>query len=166
MAKFEAELPTDILRDVDFIASNAVKIFGGMTKAGAKVVKSNIQNGAGRAFDGKLAAKMNSKLKMTRVYHTPSDGGINTKVAYYGYIPRSDGSQVKIKGKYAYNGVPAPLLARLREYGARSGGGMPESLKRYWTKRPFIRPAFQDTTGITRAMEKAQRDLSGGLLDD
>lgn len=166
MAKFEAQLPTDILDDVNFVADNAIKIFGGMTRAGAEVVKKNIEAGANRAFDGKLASKMNSKLKMTRVYATPSDGGINTKVAYYGYIPRSDGSQVKIKGKYSYNGVPAPLLARLREYGARSGGGMPESLKKYWTKKPFIRPAFQDTTGITKAMNKAQKELSGGLLND
>lgn len=165
MAKFEAQLPTDILEDVDFIANNSVKIFGGMTRAGAKVAKQNIENGTRRAFDGELASRMASKLKMTRTYETPSDKGINTKVAFYGYIPRKDGSEVKIKGKYAYSGVPAPLLAALREYGASSKGAMPEPFKKYWTKRSFVRPAFEDK-GIEQAMLKAQKELSGGRLDD
>lgn len=165
MAKFSVEMPTDILNDVDFVASNSAKIFGGMTRAGAKVAKKNIENGTKRAFDGKLASAMNSKLKITRTYETPSDKGINTKVAFYGYIPRKNGSKVKIKGKYAYNGVPAPLLAALREYGASSGGAMPEQFKKYWTKRVFVRPAFEDK-GIEKAMLEEQRKLSGGILDD
>lgn len=165
MAKFEAELPTDILKDVDFIANNSVKIFGGMTKAGAKVAKKNIEAGTKRAFDGKLASQMVSKLKMTRTYETPSDKGINTKVAFYGYIPRKDGKKVKIKGKYTYNGVPAPLLAALREHGASSKGAMPEPFRKYWTKRVFVRPAFEDK-GIEKAMLEEQKRLSGGILDD
>ena len=165
MAKFEATLPTDILKEFDFVQQNAAKIFGGMTRAGAEVVKRQIATNATRAFDSKTATKLNHKLKITRTYDTPSDGGINTKVAYYGYIPRSDGKKVKIKGGM-YPGVPAPLLASLREFGARSGGNMPEPLKRYWTKRPFVRPAFENKAPIEKAMLKAQKELSGGLLDD
>jgi len=164
MAKFEQELPTDILKDFDFLQNNAINIFGKMTRAGAEVAKRQIANNAERAFDSKTAAKLNSKLRITKTYDTPSDGGINTKVAYYGYIPRSDGKRVKIKGG-SYPGVPAPLLARLREYGARSGGNMPEPFKKYWTKRPFVRPAFDDKSGIEKAMLKAQKELSGGLLE-
>lgn len=164
MAKFEQELPTDILKDFDFLQNNAINIFGKMTRAGAEVAKRQIATNAGRAFDSKTAAKLNSKLRITKTYDTPSDGGINTKVAYYGYIPRSDGKRVKIKGG-SYPGVPAPLLARLREYGARSGGNMPEPFKKYWTKRPFVRPAFDDKSGIEKAMLKAQKELSGGLLE-
>lgn len=165
MAKFEAELPTDILNDVEFVRNNAAKIFGKMTRSGAEVVKKQIASNASRAFDSKLAAKLNSKLKITRTYETPSDGGINTKVAYYGYIARADGSKVRIKGG-SYPGVPAPLLARLREFGARNGGNMPEPFKKYWTKRPFVRPAFENTGAIKSAMLKTQKELSGGLLDD
>lgn len=164
MAKFEQELPTDILKDFDFLQNNAINIFGKMTRAGAEVAKRQIANNAERAFDSKTAAKLNSKLRITKTYDTPSDGGINTKVAYYGYIPRSDGKRVKIKGG-SYPGVPAPLLARLREYGARSGGNMPEPFKKYWAKRPFVRPAFDDKSGIEKAMLKAQKELSGGLLE-
>lgn len=165
MAKFEAGLPTDILNDVDFVSSHSVKIFGGMTRAGAKIAKQNLEANTKRAFNGKLASAMTSKLKITRTYETPSDKGINTKVAFYGYIPRKNGSKVKIKGKYAYNGVPAPLLAALREYGASSSGAMPEQFKKYWRKHVFVRPAFEDK-GIGEAMLKAQKELSGGLLDD
>lgn len=164
MAHFTAELPNDLIKDFDFLQENALKIFGEMTRAGAKVVKRQIATNASRAFDGKTAAKLNKKLKITRTYQTPSDGGINTKVAYYGYIPRKDGSKVKIKGG-SYPGVPAPLLASLREFGARNAGNMPDALKRYWTKRPFVRPAFGNKNAIKDAMLKAQKELSGGLLE-
>lgn len=163
MAKFQAELPTDILKDFDFVRENAANIFGKMTRAGAEVVKRQITTNANRAFDSKTAAKLNQRLKITKTYDTPSDGGINTKVAYYGYIPRSDGKKVKIKGG-SYPGVPAPLLAALREFGAKSGGNMPEPLKRYWTKKPFVRPAFENKGAIENAMLKTQKELSGGLL--
>ena len=163
MAKFQTELPTDILNDCQFLSSNAATIFGKMTRAGAEVVKQQIATNAARAFDTKTAAKLNQKLKITNTYDTPSDGGINTKVAYYGYIPRSDGKKVRIKGG-SYPGVPAPLLARLREFGARSGGNMPAPLKHYWTKKPFVRPAFESKGAIEDAMLKAQKELSGGLL--
>ena len=165
MAHFTTELPTEIMKDFEKIYGSTEEIFGGMTKAGAEVVKKNIQSGVRKAFRGATASKMNSKLKITRTYKTPSDGGINTKIAFYGYIPRKDGSQVKIKGNY-YEGVPAPLLASLREFGASGGGAMPEGFKKYWTKKPFIRPAFQDKSGIEKAMLEAQKNLSGGLLDD
>ncbi len=165
MAKFETELPTDILKEFDFVRNNAAHIFGQMTRAGAEVVKQQIAANATRAFDGKTASKLNQKLKITKTYDTPSDGGINTKVAYYGYIPRSDGKMVKIKGG-SYPGVPAPLLAALREFGAKGSGNMPEPLKRYWTKHPFVRPAFANKGAIEKAMLKAQKELSGGLLDD
>lgn len=164
MAKFQTELPTEILRDFDFVRNNAAEIFGKMTRAGAEVVKSQIASNATRVFKAKTAAKLNHKLKITKTYDTPSDGGINTKVAYYGYIPRSDGKPFKIKG-HTYQGVPAPLLAALREFGAKGGGGMPEEFKEYWTKKPFVRPAFDNKGAIEKAMLKTQKELSGGLLE-
>lgn len=163
MAHFQTELPTDILKDFDFLQNNAAKIFGEMTRSGAEVVKKQIAINAGRVFRPKTAAKLNAKLKLTKTYDTPSDGGINTKVAYYGYIPRSDGKKVRIKGG-SYPGVPAPLLAALREFGAKGGGGMPDEFKEYWTKKPFVRPAFENKSAIEKAMLKTQKELSGGLL--
>lgn len=163
MAKFEAELPTEILADFDFVRNNAANIFGKMTRAGAEVVKRQIATNAGRVFKPGTASKLNQKLRITKTYDTPSDGGINTKVAYYGYIPRSDGKKVKIKGG-SYPGVPAPLLAALREFGAKGSGGMPPEFKEYWTKKPFVRPAFENKGAIESAMLKVQKELSGGRL--
>ena len=159
------ELPTSILEDIDYIESNAITIFGKMTRAGAEVVKGQIEAGAHKVFYPDTATKMNAKLKITKTYNTPSDGGINTKVAYYGYIPKVNGMPFKIRG-YKSPGVPAPFLAAFREYGGDLGQ-MPEQFKRYWKiKRPFIRPAFAQTTAIKNAMRAEQKKLSKGLLDD
>lgn len=163
MAHFQAELPTDILKDFDFLQNNAIKIFGEMTRAGAEVVRKEIASNTRRVFKAKTAEKMVHKLKLTRTYETPRDGGINTKVAFYGYIPRSDGKKVRIKGG-TYPGVPAPLLAALREFGAKGSGGMPTEFKEYWTKKPFVRPAFDNRSAIEKAMLKTQKEASGGLL--
>ena len=45
MAKFEMELPDDVLKDVSFVESHARTIFGGMTKAGAEYVKDEVISG-------------------------------------------------------------------------------------------------------------------------
>ena len=166
MAKFTMGLPTDILLNVDYLQNNAIEIFGGMTRAGAKVVKADIEQRAKTVFKPATAAKLNKKLKITKTYNTPSDGGINTKVAYYGYIPKENGMPFKIRGYVSKLGVPAPFLAALREYGGDLGQ-MPAQFQRYWKqKKPFVRPAFANNSGITKAMLKAQKELSGGILDD
>ena len=164
MAKFTAGLPTDILKDVSFLEKNALDIFKGMTKAGAKVAAENMKVGATRAFKGDTAVRINSKLRVTRSYETRKKE-ITTKAAYYGYLPKKDGRKVKVKGGF-YPGVPVPLLCNLVEYGT-SSAIMPKQFKKYWDgqKRPFARPAFSDTGGITAAMLKAQKELSGGLLE-
>ena len=43
MAKFSMELPTEIMKDFEKVYENSEKIFGGMTRAGAEVVYSNIR---------------------------------------------------------------------------------------------------------------------------
>lgn len=163
MAKFVANLPADILKDIDFVQKNAIDIFKGMTKAGAEVAADNMRVGATRAFPGSLSASVNAKLRVTKSYETRRRE-ITTKAAYYGYIPRRDGSRVRIRGG-SYPGVPVPLLCNLVEYG--TSGAMPEPLKRYWSgrKSPFIRAAFSRTSSIREAMLTAQKELSGGLLE-
>lgn len=141
MAKFQLELPTDIMRDIQKINSNAEKIFGEMTKAGAEVVMGNIQ---ANVPEGIRNSPMMGCLRMTRVYKTPSDEGINTKVGFYGYFINENGKR-----------VPAPLVANVFEYG-RSNSPFP--------KQPFLRKSFKKGE-IEAAMLKAQREASGGLLE-
>lgn len=142
MAKFEIQLPEEIIKDIQRINENADEIFGAMTKAGAEVVMQNIRNNAPQGIKD---SKMMHNLKMTKVYKTPSDGGINTKIGFYGYFVNRNGER-----------VPAPLVANVFEYG-RSNLPFP--------KQPFFRRSFRKAQ-IEKAMLEAQKKASGGILDE
>ena len=140
MAKFEMALPKDVLKDIEQVDRNLEKIFGSMTQAGARVVLENIKRSAPA---GIKKSKMMRNLVMTKVYKTPSDDGINTKVAFYGYFYNEKGRK-----------TPAPLVGNVFEYG-RSG--------RQFRKQPFMRASFNESQ-IRRAMLKEQEKISRGLL--
>ena len=142
MAKFIMELPNEIIKDFGKVYKNSEQIFGGMTKAGAEVAYSNIKSNVPDHFRGSTI--MNC-MRITRVYKTPSDGGINTQVGFYGYFVNEDGKR-----------TPAPLVANMFEYG---------SSKRKYPKHPFLRKSFRKAQ-IEKAMLEAQKKLSGGLLDE
>ena len=142
MARFEMQMPTGIMKDIQKIYKDADKIFGEMTRAGAEVVNKNIEANVPQSIRD---SKMMECLKITKTYKTPSDDGINTKVGFYGYFENKDG---KI--------VPAPLVANVFEYG-RSNSPFP--------KQPFLRKSFKKKE-IEDAMLKAQKKASGGLLDE
>ena len=141
MAGFELQLPNDIINDFNKIFDNADEIFGAMTNAGAEVVKKNIMSNVPQQIK---QSKMMNCLKVTKVYKTPSDDGINTKVGFYGYFENEQGRI-----------TPAPLVANVFEYG-RSNLPFP--------KHPFMRKSFSKSD-IEQAMLKAQREMSGGLLE-
>lgn len=141
MAKFNMELPNDIMKDFQKIYNNSEKIFGEMTQAGAEVVEKNIKANVPKWIRN---SEMMKNLKITRVYKTPSDDGINSKVGFYGYFKDKDG---RIK--------PAPLVANIFEYG-RSDSPFP--------KHPFLRKSFKKSE-IEKVMLDAQKKASGGLLE-
>lgn len=141
MARFELQLPDDIIKDFQKINDNYDHIFGEMTKAGAEVVLSNIKANVPKGIKN---SPMMGNLKMTKTYKTPSDKGINTKVGFYGYFINENGQR-----------VPAPLVANVFEYG-RSNAPFP--------KQPFLRKSFRKGQ-IEKAMLEAQKRLSGGLLE-
>jgi hypothetical protein len=142
MARFSLEIPTDVIKDIQKVEKNADKIFGEMTKAGAKVVETRIRENIPNSVK---KSEMMKCLKITDTYKTPSDDGINTKVAFYGYFKDKDG---RIK--------PAPLVANVFEHG-RSTSEFP--------KQPFMRKSFKKKE-IEEAMMRTQKELSGGLLDE
>ena len=137
MAKFVMELPTDIMEDIKKLNDNYEEIFGGMTKAGAETALANAKANAPKGLAG--------NIKLTRVYKTPSDDGINTKVIISGYFINQNGKR-----------TPAPLVANMFEYG---------SSNRRYPKHPFFRRSFRKGQ-IDKAMLSAQKRLSGGLLDE
>jgi hypothetical protein len=142
MAKFELQLPDSIMKDIKTIESNSDRIFGAMTKAGAEVVMKNVRANVPKSF---LKSDIMHCLKITRVYKTPSDKGINTKVGFYGYFTNEKGQK-----------VPAPLVCNVFEYGRSN---------KPFKKHPFMRKSFRKAQ-IEQAMLAAQKKESGGLLDE
>ena len=155
MARFDAELPNEVMNQFKEVYDNADEIFGAMTKAGAQVVLENAKQKCPRQELAKY-------FKLTKTYKTPSDGGINTKVYASGYLPFSDPNRKffsrSAKGTmyHTNKGVPVDFLLKLYEYG-RSSAPFP--------KHPFFRSCFSDSQ-ITEKMLKAQILASNGMLTD
>ena len=163
MARFSIELPNDVIKDVQQLERDADKIFSGMVQAGAEVVKSNMKAAA-------PTPELKSRVKITKPYKTPTDGGVNCKVYVGGYIPFS-GNRTSIttpaKGKHYTNkkGVPAGFLAMMYEYGSSERSTADGKNRGVFPKRPFVRTSFKKAQ-IEEAMLKAQKELSGGILDE
>jgi hypothetical protein len=74
------ELPNDILKDIEKLDKDTQKMLEEMTEAGARVVLANIRSSVPASWYGSGIMKC---LKITKPYKTPSDDGVNTKVAFY-----------------------------------------------------------------------------------
>lgn len=132
MARMEAELPTELMKTFEELNVNTQKMLEEMTHEGAKTVLANVKANVPASFHSSGIMRC---LKITRPYYTPSDGGRNTKVAFYGYFENEDGKR-----------TPAPLVCNLFEYG-RSNSSYP--------KHPFMRKSFKKGQ-IEAAMMKVQ----------
>ena len=128
MAKFNNELPYDLIKVFEDLETNCFDIFGEMCKAGAETVYDKTVSNMGKAF--KSTKSLMKGLKLTKVYRTPSDDGINVHIGFYGYNDE---------------GVPIPLIALAREYGTSRGE----------KKIPFFRKSF-NKQAIEQAMQKVQ----------
>ena len=140
MAGFDLELPDDLVSNLKMITENTDEMFGRMTKAGAEVTLNNIKSNIPKSF---ADSNIMNCLKITRVYKTPTDNGINTKVGFFGYFTNKNGVK-----------TPAPLVANVFEYGSSK-----------FTKQPFFRRSFKKAQ-IEKAMLEAQKRYSKGLLNE
>lgn len=132
MAKFSGELSNEVVKMFEELQVNSQKMFGEMVLEGANVVKNNVSFKMPKALKDGLK---DDNLKVSRVYETPSDDGINCKVMISGYFINRNGVK-----------TPAPLVANLFEYG-RSNSEYP--------KQPFMRTSFNKEE-IEKAMLKVQ----------
>ena len=136
MAKFNAELPNDLLKVFEELETDAPIMMGEMCKAGATVVHSKVVKNLSKAF--KKPDTLLKGLKVTKVYKTSADDGINVHIGFYGY------NTDKITAAHP-KGVPIPLIAMAREYGTSSGE----------QKKPFFLKSFAKKD-IEAAMQKVQ----------
>ncbi len=135
MARFNAELPNDLIKVFDELETNAPEMMGEMCEAGANVVHKKILSNIGKAFA--KTDKLLKHLKITKVYKTPSDDGINVHIGFYGYDEDSKPTKRHPKG------TPIPLIALAREYGTSRGEA----------KKPFLRKSF------------AKKDIEQAMLE-
>lgn len=134
MAKFQTELPNDLIKQLEGLDKKSEKIFGEMVEEGGKVVYKLIKSNMTRTF--KTTKSLDKGLKITKVYKTKSDDGINVHVGFYGYNDE---------------GVPIPLIAMAREYGTSRGEA----------KKPFLRKSFKKKE-IEQAMLRVQEKYIKG----
>lgn len=128
MAKFKSEVPYDLLKKFEDLGENSEEMIAEMCRAGAEVVYNNVRSNMVKSFGS--TGSLDKGLKITKVYKTPSDGGTNVYIGFYGYNDK---------------GVPIPLIANAREYGTSRGEA----------KKPFFRKSFKKKE-IEQAMKKVQ----------
>lgn len=133
MAAFVGGLPDDLIKMFEDLEKDTEQMLSDMVTAGAAVVEANVNAKMPRDFKKVLNG---NNVKITKVYKTPSDDGINCQVMITGYFINRH-KQV----------TPAPLVANIFEYG-RSGAPYP--------KRPFFRASF-NASQIEQAMLDAQK---------
>lgn len=132
MAAFDEQLPTELMEQFEFLDKSTDKMLKEMTREGAKKVLANVKANVPSSF---MKSGIMKCLKLTRSYKTPSDDGVATKVAFYGYFTNEDGKR-----------TPAPLVCNMFEYG-RSNSPYP--------RHPFMRRSFVSSE-IESAMKKVQ----------
>lgn len=125
------ELPLDLMKEIEGLDKNTEKMLGEMTEAGAKVVYEAVKGNLPTSI---ATSNMVNCLQITKTFKTPSDDGINTKVAFYGYFLNQKGVL-----------TPAPLVANVFEYGSTKV-----------LKQPFMRRSFSKAK-ITKAMLEVQK---------
>lgn len=141
MAMWDKELPYDLIKELEGLEVNCTNMFGDMCKAGAETVYQAVLKNMKNSF--KSTSTLEKGLKMTRVYKTPSDDGINVHIGFYGYVPDSP------KTKRHPYGTPIPLIAMAREYGTSRNGKEAEE------KKAFFRKSFKKAE-IERVMMQVQ----------
>lgn len=132
MAAFDERLPTELMEQFEFLDKSTDAMFKEMTREGAKKVLANVKANVPSSF---MKSGIMKCLKLTRSYKTPSDDGVATKIAFYGYFENEDGRR-----------TPAPLVCNVFEYG-RSNSPYP--------RHPFMRRSFVSSE-IEAAMKKVQ----------
>ena len=172
MARFSAELPYDLIREVSRLDKSTPQMLEEMTQAGAQVVYNNVVRNMSHSFQH--PEHLTPYLRITKAYRTLGGKSVNTKVAFYGYYnegktytnnqhrksteqfeyhPGRQNKATRIGGRktadysYKQKGVPVPLICMAREYGTSHGE----------EKKPFFKQSFRKKeieAAMLKVMEK------------
>lgn len=145
MARFNGDVDNTILKSMEALQLNSDVVFGEMVTAGADVALRNVRSNMRASF--KTTRSLEAGLGKTKVFKTPSDGGIAVKVGFRGYSPFHKGT-----GRHSGNGVPIPLIASARDRGSKHGE----------RKKSFFRKSFNNAA-ISAAMTAIEPKLFKGV---
>lgn len=119
MAKFVDTRPQELLEAFQKLDADTNQMLSEMVVAGAEVVRNNMLINMSPKFRNALTSQ---NVTISKVYVTPSDGGINCQAKIVGYFTNRYGKK-----------TPAPLVANMLEYGSKD---------RNYHKAPFLRMSF------------------------
>ena len=141
MARFKAEIPTELINQMEELTNNCDQMIDEMVTAGAEEVKNRIYQG----MPAELKKYANAQtLHVTKSYIMSSTGARARYIWFGGYKKDKNG---KDNSKDDDRGTPLELIANMFEYGSK---------KREYPKKPFLRKAFHKRE-IERAMMRAQK---------
>lgn len=144
----------DIMAQIDEMQQRFPEVCEAMVEAGGEAVREEIYSNMPDTLYDAGRGSTRGGFYTTEPYHTPSDGAINVKVYYDGYIETDDGRV-----------IPYPLLVNAFEYGTSDrftkAGGYRGSI----TKQPFFRKSFNKAK-IEAAMRKVWEEKTKGILNE
>ena len=157
MATFE----TSSIEDWKDFLGTKVKLDDATLK---KIAERCVEN-AGKSVKGKVQNNAPSYLKkhvkQSKTYRTPSDGGVNSKIYFSGYLPFKNGRKSFTRGGYTTTkGIPAAFLAMIREYGSSYRYTNDGEFRGKVQRSPFIRKAFYGGS-IERVMAETFKRETG-----
>lgn len=138
MASFDVQYPDDLIKMFEKLGTDTEKMIGDMVKAGAGEVLERVNGKMPRQLKNVMRG---DNVRLTRVYKTRSDGGINCQVIIDGYFINHRG--------YI---TPAPLVANMFEYGSST---------REYPKHPFFRSSFNKKRIETAMLKVQDRYIKG-----
>ena len=93
MARFMGELPDDLIKVFQQLEINTEKMLGDMVTAGAEVTRRNVNQNMPASLKESLSR--GDAVRLTKVYKTPTDDGINCQVYIDGNAQRFRSSFVQ-----------------------------------------------------------------------
>lgn len=133
MAKFEGATTDELMKQFKRLGLDVEKMTEEMVEAGAQVARDQIASRIPSSFRESLTSE---NITVSKVYRTPSDGGVNCQAQIVGYFINKNGKK-----------TPAPLVANMFEYGSTS---------RKYPKASFLRASFPKSQ-IEKAMLEVQK---------
>ena len=142
MAELVGELPEELIQVFKQLEIDTEKMISEMVKAGAETAQELAIGNMPKELYNSIWYSGDA-VKLSKVYKTPSDDGINCQVMISGYFVNRNKKK-----------TPAPLVANMFEYGSQS---------REYPKKPFFRKSFNKDV-IERAMLNVQDQYIKGDL--